>query len=268
MFFNQNLRSCDPVRMIIPITKIYIFTSLFLIIYSPFTNGTTSDVFSIGLRLVGVLLIFSVFYGIYSAFYFFNDRNLKKYHIPIIGICSAIISGILVSGYESLVNIDAVISFSNVLENSTKILMILALVVVFFLVRSTSVTTQSNVANGNLVLNSKNKRETLHLKEEEVHLVSSHENYIKVFFTKDNKLQSALLRNTITNATKQIKNKDLMRCHRKHIVNLSKVYSISSRNQRLYLRVDEIEEPIIVSKPYVKAVHRRLINSKTTDKLS
>ena len=82
--------------------------------------------------------------------------------------------------------------------------------------------------------------------------IESDDNYIKVWYT-DNKgvLKQYMLRCRLKTVEESFRDSDLVRCHRKYIVNLSKVRVLSREKTGYFLELDtDLTEPIPISKTY------------------
>ena len=66
---------------------------------------------------------------------------------------------------------------------------------------------KNKVADGDqsIILKSKNEREVLNLKIDDIYFISALQNYVTVKYYKDEKFQTTILRNTIQNIDDQIK---------------------------------------------------------------
>lgn len=75
------------------------------------------------------------------------------------------------------------------------------------------------------------------------------DNYVNVFWEQNNKLQTTLLRNTLSNITEQLSGIPFMyRCHRGWLVNTQKVQKVEGNAQGLKLTVDFLHQPVPVSR--------------------
>lgn len=87
-------------------------------------------------------------------------------------------------------------------------------------------------------------------------------NYIKVFYLKDNKQESNILRCTLKHAEFQMEDfQNLVRCHRAFIVNLDKVVRAKGNSQGLRLVLDGTETEIPVSRNFSKGIKKSFIRT-------
>lgn len=89
--------------------------------------------------------------------------------------------------------------------------------------------------------------------------IKSNQNYISIYYLKDKKIKSYLLRISLVNALKQITSNSILQCHRSYVVNINSIEKITGNAQRLKLQIkDDIFVP--VSRPFVKELKTKLIN--------
>ena len=89
--------------------------------------------------------------------------------------------------------------------------------------------------------------------------IESDDNYIKVWYT-DSKdvLKQYMLRCRLKTLEESFRDSDLMRCHRKYIVNMSKVRVLSREKNAYYLQLDsDLISPIPITKTYEEGVLAR-----------
>lgn len=89
--------------------------------------------------------------------------------------------------------------------------------------------------------------------------IESDDNYIKVWYT-DSKdvLKQYMLRCRLKTIEESFRDSDLMRCHRKYIVNMSKVRVLSREKNAYFLQLDsDLIAPIPITKTYEDAVLAR-----------
>ena len=92
-----------------------------------------------------------------------------------------------------------------------------------------------------------------------LYFIESDDNYIKVWY-KDSKevLKQYMLRCRLKTVEDSFRDSDLVRCHRKYIVNMSKVRMLSKEKSGYFLELDaDMIDPIPVSKTYEETVLSR-----------
>ena len=96
----------------------------------------------------------------------------------------------------------------------------------------------------------------LSLNPENLYYIESDDNYIKVWYT-DSKgdLKQYILRCRLKTVEESFKGRSLVRCHRKYIVNLSKVSMLRKESDGYFLDLDnESIPPISVTKTYTDSI--------------
>ena len=92
-----------------------------------------------------------------------------------------------------------------------------------------------------------------------LYYIESDDNYIKVWYL-DNKevLKQYMLRCRLKTVEDSFRDSELVRCHRKYIVNMSKVRVLSREKGGYYLELDsDLIDPIPVTKTYEETVLAR-----------
>ena len=92
-----------------------------------------------------------------------------------------------------------------------------------------------------------------------LYYIESDDNYIKVWYT-DSKdiLKQYMLRCRLKTIEESFRESELIRCHRKYIVNMSKVRVLSKEKGGYYLDLDsDLIDPIPISKTYEETVLAR-----------
>lgn len=100
-----------------------------------------------------------------------------------------------------------------------------------------------------IMLTGDNQNDRLEIPPYRLLAVQSLDNYVNVFWENNNKLQTTLLRNTLSNIAEQLNGIPFMyRCHRGWLVNTQKVRQVSGNAQGLKLTVDLLHQPVPVSR--------------------
>ncbi|NER14736.1 hypothetical protein GWK08_14865 [Leptobacterium flavescens] len=105
---------------------------------------------------------------------------------------------------------------------------------------------------GTVTLSGINKNEVLKLRREDIFYIKASENYVQVFFEKENSFQNTILRNTLTKVEKQAP--FLQKCHRSYLVNLEKVINIKGNSQKAVICFENEANEIPLSKSYYKKI--------------
>lgn len=114
-----------------------------------------------------------------------------------------------------------------------------------------------------LTLTGENQSDRLEIPYKRLLAVQALDNYVNIFWEQDNKLQTTLLRNTLTNISEQLSGTSCMyRCHRGWMVNTQRVVQVEGNAQGLRLSVDFLPQPVPVSRAniagYRKAAEQHL----------
>jgi hypothetical protein len=114
-------------------------------------------------------------------------------------------------------------------------------------------------ANEEIILESENNSESIKLHINDLILVKSANNYIEVFWKKDDTIEKKLLRNTLTKIENQLRSyPDFLRCHRTALVNGMYIQKLTGAGHALHLRLTYLEEPVPVSRQYALIVREYL----------
>jgi hypothetical protein len=110
-----------------------------------------------------------------------------------------------------------------------------------------------------IVFTSENGKEQVSLPPGAIRYITAADNYVRIFYIKDNQPGSHLLRNTLRKAEDELSSfPQFFRCHRAYIVNLKTVQHVSGNAQGYKLHLKDVEEPIPVS---------RNLNTKLAERL-
>jgi hypothetical protein len=103
------------------------------------------------------------------------------------------------------------------------------------------------------------QHEKLLLPADEIYMISSANNYVKIYYLKKGKIAYSIIRMTMKKVEETLEAwPAFFRCHRAHIVNLDKIQHVEGNAQGYRLRFPDVEETIPVS---------RNLNSEFSDKL-
>jgi hypothetical protein len=112
---------------------------------------------------------------------------------------------------------------------------------------------------GQIIFTSENGKEQFMVPPGEIRYITSADNYVRIYFIKDNKPTSHLLRNTLRKAEDVLSPfPQFFRCHRAFIVNLQTVQHVSGNAQGYKLQLKDVNEQIPVSRNLNKQLAERL----------
>ncbi len=112
-----------------------------------------------------------------------------------------------------------------------------------------------NYANRFIELNSENESDNLRLLLSEVVFIKSADNYVEVGFLDEGEFKKKMIRNTLKNIEKQLKEfNNFVRTHRSSIVNIQYISKLNKNFNTYWITLDETKETIPVSRQYLMAV--------------
>lgn len=104
------------------------------------------------------------------------------------------------------------------------------------------------------------QNEQLELYIDDLYLVTSASNYIKIFHLKKDKLVYSILRSTLRKAEEVLlEHQNFYKCHRAYIINLDKVEHVNGNAQGYKVDVKDHSEPVPVSRTLNKEFCDRLL---------
>lgn len=113
--------------------------------------------------------------------------------------------------------------------------------------------------NEEIIIESENKSEYIKIDLNNLLLIKSANNYIEIFWKKDNKIHKKLIRNTLTKVENQLKNySNIIRCHRTSIINKSHIQRLKSGSSGLQIRLIDFNDLIPVSRQYALKVKEQV----------
>ncbi|MCK5208058.1 MAG: LytTR family transcriptional regulator DNA-binding domain-containing protein, partial [Cyclobacteriaceae bacterium] len=110
-----------------------------------------------------------------------------------------------------------------------------------------------------ITIESENRSESVKVNLNNLMLVKSANNYIEVFWKKDDEIHKTLLRNTLTKIENQLKSyPNFIRCHRTALVNKSFILKLTGGSQGHQIRLEGLDELIPVSRQYALKVKEQI----------
>ncbi|MDW7690853.1 LytTR family DNA-binding domain-containing protein [Flammeovirgaceae bacterium SG7u.111] len=103
-----------------------------------------------------------------------------------------------------------------------------------------------------LVFTSSNGKQSIQMEAEDFLYAKAEDNYVKIFYLKNNEPKSVLLREKLSNIEKQLIVSQFARCHRSYLVNKANISHVEKKNQRVLLHLKNVEDPLPVSASYVQ----------------
>jgi DNA-binding LytR/AlgR family response regulator len=106
-----------------------------------------------------------------------------------------------------------------------------------------------------------NKEENISFVLDDLVYISSEGNYASFFIKSNNGIKERVLRNTLSNINKDLKDyKNIIRCHKSYIINSNYMDSISGNARGYFLESQTIPQQIPVSRKFKKENLKNLLN--------
>lgn len=111
-----------------------------------------------------------------------------------------------------------------------------------------------------VVVPAENPKHNLAVESDAILCISAADNYVEVHILNQNGVQKHLVRNTLTNVAThlEIQNTVFFRCHKSHLVHVGHVLKVSGNAQGYKLHIQNIAEPVPVSRQYNKILQSYL----------
>lgn len=134
---------------------------------------------------------------------------------------------------------------------------------VFLKYKSSSKKYSKNVALGTKTINSydkltliaDNEKDSLEVSEEQLLYIESSDNYAHVFFRNGETIDNTLIRSRLSRLEGQV-TKNIVRCHRPFIVNLSQVVEVSGNAQGYKLKLKNLGKKIPVARKFSSIIEQ------------
>ncbi len=107
-----------------------------------------------------------------------------------------------------------------------------------------------------ITIHSSLKNESLIVKQESIVYIKSEDNYINIYFYKNDLLEQKMLRNTLKNVQKQLP--FLVKTHRSFLVNPQYISKLKGNSQNAKLYFKTIQNTVPVSATYFKAIKKTI----------
>ncbi len=111
---------------------------------------------------------------------------------------------------------------------------------------------EKNGGDEKIEIISENKSDRLNLKLNLIVAIKSADNYIEIFYLRNNLIEKKLLRNTLKNIELQlVKQKHFIRCHRTSIVNIMHIKELTKSYSGYSVKMNNLEDKIPVARQYL-----------------
>ena len=102
---------------------------------------------------------------------------------------------------------------------------------------------------------SQNKKNQFEVNLPDLLFVEAMQNYVSLYFLKENKVQKEVIRTTLSNVEQQLSDTPIIRCHRSFLVNPNQIRKVEGNAQGLRLTLHQNENNLIpVSRKYIPAL--------------
>lgn len=102
---------------------------------------------------------------------------------------------------------------------------------------------------------SQNKKNQLEVNLSDLLFVEAMQNYVSIYFKKEDKVQKEIIRTTLSNVEKQLSDTPIIRCHRSYLVNPNQIQKVEGNAQGLRLTLNHLENQFVpVSRKFIPAL--------------
>ena len=271
-------------NLIIMVLFVSIFAIIFINVYKPFGSGqwvNRQGITSTRYLLWSILLVsIGMTVVAISRIIMYRHSRVPEYNITYLKyalwvfIELLLLSGaftllaLIVSKHLNLTNSDPLEIYKNAMQNTFFIIGIPYFICILFFSYQERSAKLKELMNENIGFKSSNlisirdSRGILQLSvaKENLLYIESADNYICIWYKKNDILKKQLLHITMKEMSEQLADSNIVRCHRSYMINLDLVKVMRREKGNLFL---ELEEPgvreIPISKTYGEAVLRRLV---------
>lgn len=254
-------------------TGLFGFSILFLYLFIPFNITEwivyTSPFKKLQLPGLGLILGVIIYISHLIQFFLFKKYVFRNYHLLIGFAIDILLVSILLSLLYSIP------ANSRWIEFKETVAIVLPLAVLYYILGislmilwkshrkgelSPSVDDDfSSMTAGRINIKDSNDQLRLSLKPEDLLYFESADNYVIVYFRKNQRIGREMIRNSLKNIEIEFATFNCIRCHRSFIVNMHNVSSIKKEGRAYKIEIDGINSAIPISRGYVKAVQDHLI---------
>ncbi len=95
------------------------------------------------------------------------------------------------------------------------------------------------------------------IKQQDIHYLKGADNYVTIYYNDQNKLEHLMLRSTLKQLEEELKEYNIIRCHRSFMVNMDHIKLIEKQKDGLTIRLDHTQlTEVPVSKTYIQEVFK------------
>ena len=270
-------QACQPFRLLATLKQrmvfasgMFVFSLLFLLLFIPF-NITEWIVYTSPfkvLQLPGLGVIVGILISISQLlqYFLFRNKQLKVYHILIGFFIDTVMISIPLSILYSIPANSFWIEFRQTMA------IVVPLALLWYILGISLMTLWNNYYNKEISISRQedlkptiqvdrinikdgNGQLRLSLRPEDLIYFESADNYVIVFFRKNQRISREVVRNSLKNIETDLNAYNCVRCHRSFIVNIANVTAIKKKGRSYIIELDGIDSPIPISRGYVKIVN-------------
>lgn len=247
----------------------FVFSLLFLLLFIPF-NITEWIVYTSPfkvLQLPGLGIIVGILIHISQLLQYFLFRNgqLKVYHLFIGFFIDTILISIPLSILYSIPANSFWIEFRQTMAIVVPLALLWYILGISLMAlwdnyynKEVSVSRQGDqkqtIQVDRINIKDGNGQLRLSLRPEDLIYFESADNYVIVFFRKNQRISREVVRNSLKNIENDLSLYNCVRCHRSFIVNIANVTAIKKKGRSYIIELDSIDTPIPISRGYVKVI--------------
>ena len=263
-------------NLVILILSVGVFVALFLNLFLPFgTSGAQTvdgETVSAFVRITYLSLFGLVWSFVLAAFEFLLKPLLKKYwdaeKSPATHLCW-LVNELLIISFSTFL-LRSFLSDWRALTLDNFVEMIYATLLLFLFpyfgftlyyknrVRYDSTSNEPLQGSPILLFSSDTGKGRIEVPQDRLLYISADDNYVKIFYLKENVLCSHLLRSSLKRVEETVNSTQLVRTHRSYLVNPDFVQSFAGNSSGLKLKLIHVKNNIPVAKGYVENVESLL----------
>ncbi|WP_157278913.1 LytR/AlgR family response regulator transcription factor [Proteiniphilum acetatigenes] len=270
-------QACQPFRLLATLKQrmvfasgMFVFSLLFLLLFIPF-NITEWIVYTSPFKVLqlpglGVIVGILIYISQLLQYFLFRNKQLKVYHILIGFFIDTVMISIPLSILYSIPANSFWIEFRQTMA------IVVPLALLWYILGISLMTLWNNYYNKEISISRQedlkptiqvdrinikdgNGQLRLSLRPEDLIYFESADNYVIVFFRKNQRISREVVRNSLKNIETDLNAYNCVRCHRSFIVNIANVTAIKKKGRSYIIELDGIDSPIPISRGYVKIVN-------------
>lgn len=269
-------QACQPFRLLATLKQrmvfasgMFIFSLLFLLLFIPF-NITEWIVYTSPFKVLqlpglGIIVGILIYISQLLQYFLFQNKQLKGYHILIGFLIDTVLISIPLSILYSIPANSIWVEFRQTMA------IVVPLALLWYILGISLMTLWDNYYNKEFSISRQedlkptiqvdrinikdgNGQLRLSLRPEDLIYFESADNYVIVFFRKNQRISREVVRNSLKNIENDLNAYNCVRCHRSFIVNIANVTAIKKKGRSYIIELDGIDSPIPISRGYVKIV--------------